>query len=62
MSNVLVVSLGLGKEESKADANATSTQGSTYHRIIESVIENCHVTFEEEGVEKSTLDDLRTVS
>ena len=48
--------------ENEADTNAPPTQGTTYHRIIESVIENCHVTFEEEGVDQTTLDDLRTVS
>ncbi|MCJ1355319.1 MAG: transcription factor IIA subunit alpha [Icmadophila ericetorum] len=34
--------------------------GNIYHRIIEDVIESCHVTFEEEGVDQATLEDLRT--
>ena len=37
-------------------------QGSVYNKIIEEVIENCHVAFEEEGVEPAALEELRKVS
>ncbi|MCJ1391860.1 transcription factor IIA subunit alpha [Xylographa bjoerkii] len=33
--------------------------GSVYNKIIEEVIENCHVAFEEEGVEPAALEELR---
>ncbi|MCJ1224935.1 transcription factor IIA subunit alpha [Toensbergia leucococca] len=33
--------------------------GSVYTRVIEDVIQSCHVTFEEDGVDQQTLDDLR---
>lgn len=33
-----------------------------YQRIMDDVIENCQVTFEEDGVNQQTLDELRKVS
>lgn len=32
-----------------------------YQRIMDDVIENCQVTFEEDGVNQQTLDELRKV-
>ena len=32
-----------------------------YQRIMDDVIENCQTTFEEDGVNQQTLDDLRKV-
>lgn len=32
-----------------------------YQRIMDDVIESCQVTFEEDGVNQHTLDDLRKV-
>ena len=32
-----------------------------YQRIMDDVIENCQNTFEEDGVNQQTLDDLRKV-
>ena len=32
-----------------------------YLRIMDDVIDNCHTTFEEEGVSQQTLEELRTV-
>ena len=36
-------------------------QGNVYQRIIEEVIEGCVVTFEEDGVERKLLDELKKV-
>lgn len=32
-----------------------------YQRIMDDVIDNCQTTFEEDGVNQDTLDELRTV-
>lgn len=32
-----------------------------YQRIMDDVIENCQLTFEEDGVNQQTLDELRKV-
>ena len=32
-----------------------------YHRIVEDVIQNLHTTFEEDGVDQQTLDDMKAV-
>jgi len=37
-------------------------QGALYQEIMKQVIENSQVTFEEEGVEASVLEELRMVS
>ena len=39
----------------------SSSQGTVYQRIMDDVIENCQTTFEEDGVNQQTLDDLRKV-
>ena len=38
-----------------------SIQGNVYQRIMDDVIDNCATTFEEDGVNQQTLDDLRKV-
>lgn len=69
MSNQLVVSpssarLSFFPRASLLEAYAEERfhpQGSVYQRIMDDVIESCHVTFEEDGVNQQTLDDLRKV-
>ena len=69
MSNQLVVSLPSPDPDSflvhhhrvqmlKIECHS---QGSVYQRIMDDVIDSCQVTFEEDGVNQQTLDDLRKV-